>query len=314
MNFQEEINKIKDSLTNAKEVLIVINKNPGLDSVAAGLVLYLGLKKLGKKVSIFCQDKIRVEFSNLIAVNKIVDTLGGKNFIISLDYKEGAIDKVSYNIEGEKFNLVIEPRPNAPQLTSESVHYSYSGSAADMIFAIDISTLQDLGKIYEEKKEIFAKEKIVNIDRQSKNENFGKTNFIVPQAASTSEIIALMLKSLAIKLDQDMATNLLAGITSASNNFNSPKTNATTFEMVALCLRAGGKRVSSSPPSVSKPLVFPGKPVKKEEEKEEKKEEKQEIIKELKEVKKELKKEEKKKEKTPPDWLKPKIYKGSTLL
>ncbi|MBL7159303.1 DHH family phosphoesterase [Candidatus Microgenomates bacterium] len=303
MNFQEEIDKIKNSLTSAKEILLVINKSPSLDSVAASLTLYLGLKKLGKKVSIFCQDKIRVEFSNLIAVNKIVDTLGGKNFIISLDYKEGAIDKVSYNIEGEKFNLVIEPRPNAPQLTSESVHYSYSGSAADMVFAIDALTLQDLGKIYEEKKELFTKEKIINIDRQSKNENFGEVNFVVPQAASTSEIIALILKSLAIKLDQDMATNLLAGIISASNNFNSPQTNATTLEMAALCLRAGGKKTSFSPSSIKEPFVFPDKLIKTEE----KKEEKKEII-------KEVKKDEKKKEKAPPDWLKPKIYKGSTLL
>jgi len=318
MNFQEEVNKIKNSLVDAREVLVVINKTPNLDSVASGLALYLGLSKLGKKVTIFCEDEIKVEFSDLIGVNKITNGLGGKNFIVSLDYKEGSIDKVSYNIEGDKFNLVIEPRPDAPQLTSENVHYSYSGAAADLIFVVDASSLKDLGKIYEKKKEIFVREKIVNISCRQGNENFGKVNLVVSQAASNSEIVILLLKSLGMQLDQDIATNLLAGISFSTNNFNSPKTNATTFETAALCLRAGARKISFSPTKVQmpkfqtakpqkKPIVFPAK----------KREpsfvppaetlsnEKGKILKD---------KEEKKGGQAPPDWLKPKIYKGSTLL
>lgn len=285
MNFEEEISKIKEALNNAEEVLVAINKTPTFDSVASSLSLYLGLKKLGKKPSVFCEDKIRVEFSNLIGVDKVNDDLGGKNFVISLDYKEGSIDKVSYNIEGDKFNLVITSKPGAPALSAENVHYSYSGLAADLIFTIDLPALSDLGKVYEKKKEFFSQEKIINIDRHQENGNFGKINLVVSQAASTAEIVALLLKRLGIKFDQDLATNLLAGIASGSNNFASSKTNATSFEMAALCLRAGGKRVIPSPTKLEKEST---------------------ILSE--------RKEEKREEKAPPDWLKPKIYKGSTLL
>lgn len=296
MNFQDEVNKIKEALNNAREVLVVINKTPNLDSVASSLALYLGLKQLDKKTTVFCEDKIRVEFSNLIAIDKITDSLGGKNFVISLDYKEGSIDKVSYNIEGDKFNLVIESRPHAPQLTPENVHYSYSGAVADLIFVIDASTLSDLGKIYEEKRQLFSQEKIVNIDRSEQNENFGKINLVISQAASTAEIITLLLKSLAIRIDQDIATNLLAAIEFGSGNFASPKTNAATFEAAALCLRAGGKRLPSPPTLKKKPVIFPEKK------------------REPAFAKASEGKEEKKEEKAPPDWLKPKIYKGSTLI
>lgn len=306
MNFQEQVNKIKDLLNNAQEVLVVINKIPTLDSIASSLALYLGLKKLEKKTTVFCEDKIRVEFSNLIGVDKITDELGGKNFVISLDYKESSINKVSYNIEGDKFNLVIESRPDAPQLASENVHYSYSGAVADLIFTIETSTPGDIGKIYEEKKELFIADKIINIGHQPENENFGKVNLVVSNAASTSEIIAFLLKNLDITFDQDLATNLLAGITYGSNNFGSPKTNAITFEMAALCLRAGGTKAFPSAPRVKKkPVVFPERQLKKEEEMEEKKEEKKPSF---------AKASEGKEEKAPPDWLKPKIYKGSTLL
>lgn len=303
MNFQEEVDKIKDLLTAAQEVLVAINKTPNLDSVASSLALYLGLLKFGKKATVFCEDKIRVEFGNLIAVNKITNNLGGKNFVISLDYKEGAIDKVSYNIEGDKFNLVIDSRPGAPSLTPENVHYSYSGTVADLIFTVDASSLKDLGEIYGEKKELFPQAKIVNIDRQQENENYGKINLIVPQAASTSEIITLLLKSLEIKIDQDIATNLLAGITFGSNNFGSSKTNATTFEMAALCLRAGGKRFPLPPTLKKKPVVFP-----------EKKKEPSLAVPQVKPLATPGEASEGKEEKAPPDWLKPKIYKGSTLV
>lgn len=293
MNFQEEVNKIKDLLASAQKVLVVINKTPNLDSVASALALYLGLLKLGKKVIVFCEDEIRVEFSNLIGVNKITSALGGKNFVISLDYKEGSIDKVSYNIEGDKFNLVIESQPDASQLTIDNVHYSYSGTATDLIFVIDSPSLKKLGEIYEKKKEIFAQEKIINISCRQGDEIFGKVNLVVSQAASTSEIISLLLKNLEIKLDQDIASNLLAGIVSGSNNFASSKTNATTFEAAALSLRAGGKKTFPSSVKKPTPVVLQKKPI---------------VFSEPK------KPEEKKGGQAPPDWLKPKIYKGSTLL
>lgn len=304
MKFQEQVNQIRDLLAAASDVLVVFSKSPNLDSIAAGLAIFLGLKKQGKRVAIYSQDKIRVEFSNLVGVDKISDGLGGKNFVISLDYKEGAIDKVSYNIEGDKFNLVIESRPDGPQLSSDNVHYSYSGTVADLIFVIDAANLTDLGKIYEEKKDLFPREKIVNVGRDQTGEKFGKINLIIPQAASTAEIITLLLKGLGIKLDQDIATNLLAGIVFASKNFTSATTNATTFEAAALSLRAGGKKPFPAQPTGQPqlqpqpqpqpqpiPVVIPG--------------EKKPSPTKLKEDKE---------EKAPPDWLKPKIYKGSTLL
>lgn len=309
MNFQEEVNKVKEGLKGAEQILVAINKTPSLDSVASSLALYLGLKKLGKKASVFCEDKIKVEFGNLIAVDRITDKLGGRNFVISLDYKEGSINKVSYNIEGDRFNLVIESRPGVPQLTPENVHYSYSDAAADLIFVVDAPTLSDLGRIYEEKREIFLQEKIVNIDHSEQNENFGRINLVVPQAASTSEIVTLLLRNLDIKIDQDIATNLLAGVTFGSNNFSSPKTNATTFEAAALCLRAGGKRVSfPQPVPKKKPPVF----IKEEKKKEEKRP--SFAASSAKPLVTPGKASEGKEEKAPPDWLKPKIYKGSTLL
>jgi len=298
MNFQEEVNKIRQSLTKAEDVLVALSQAPDLDAIASGLALYLGILKFGKKATIFCEDEIKVEFSNLIGINKITKVLGGRNFVISLDYKEGAIDKVSYNIENDKFNLVIQSRPGAPSLKADDVTYTYAGVAADLIFTINTFSLRNLGQIYEQKKDLFAQEKIINIDRQVENEKFGQINLVIPQAASTGEIITLLLRSLGIGIDKDIGTNLLLGITKATNNFSSPKTNATSFEAAALALRAGAKRIQDLK---AKKKDFPFKVKKQTEEK-------------VPFPSPVAKVEEGKEEKAPPEWLKPKIYKGSTLV
>lgn len=240
VNLQPEIANTRAYLNEAKKALVLLGRKPNFDQIAAGLGLYLALNKIGKISTIASPEPVTVEFGNLIGVDKITQSLGGKNFIISLDYTEGAIEKVSYNIEGNKFNLVIEPKENAPPLDPSKVSYSCNGGSFDLIFVIGVSNLEDLGKLYAGNSALFSQKPIVSIDTNRENKNFGRANFVLPTASSVSEIVSLLLRSLGTKLDIDIATNLLAGIYNASNNLTS-KVTADTFEAVAYCLRSGGR-------------------------------------------------------------------------
>jgi len=111
---------------------------------------------------------------------------------------------------------------------------------------------------------------------------------INPQMASFGEFMTLLLSSLKMSVDEDIASNLLLGIEKATDNFSLIKSTPITFEAVALCLRAGAR----------KPLrEFLGEKKVEEKKKEEKKEE-VEVL----------------KTKPSPDWFKPKIYKGNTRI
>ncbi|MFH0863503.1 MAG: DHH family phosphoesterase [Candidatus Gottesmanbacteria bacterium] len=238
-------NEIQTLLTGAKEILIVTHENPNQDSLGASLALYLSLKAANKNVTIACPTPSTVEFTNLVGIDKLSQVLGGRNFIISLDYTEGSIDKVSYNIEGNKFNLVIEPRPGAPAFTPEKVHYSSSAASPDVIFVIDCANLQQLGKFYQDGQELYSKSVTINIDYHPNNTNFGKINLINPNMSSTSEIVTLFIQSLGLPFNEDMATNLLNGIEMATNKFMLETTSAEAFEAAAICLKAGGKRITT---------------------------------------------------------------------
>jgi len=284
------IQELEEHFTTARNILIVTHKNPSVDSLAASLSLYLALVHNRKNVTIACPDKTTVEFGNLFGVDKVTNVLGNKNFIISLDYKEGSIEKVSYNIEGEKFNLVIQPKEGSEPFSEEKVHYNYAGLNADLIFVIDCEKLEDLETFYTQEQEIYSKVPVVNIDTSQNNEQFGQINIVNSNASSVTELVALMLKTIKYPFDQDCATNILTGITEATDTFSKGNISSDTFEIAAFCLQMGGKLPGVKPVAISEEIPMT---------------ESIEIQKDPKPGK----------SKTPPkDWLEPKIFKGSSLV
>lgn len=246
MDIQDDIAKVSDLVSKANDILVVTHENPTFDSIGSTLGLYLGLSALGKKVTVAAPDQITVEFSNFIGVNKITQDIAKKNFIISLDYVDGSIEKVSYNIEGNVFNLVIEPRPGFESFSEDKVHFSHGGASQDLIFTVDTIHLGGLKKVYESDKNLFASKPLVNIDRHPNNSHYGYLNIVDATVSSTAELVGKVMKGLGVKLTEDIASNLLNALYSATSNFQSPYVKSNTFDLAAECLNAGGKRFSKS--------------------------------------------------------------------
>jgi nanoRNase/pAp phosphatase (c-di-AMP/oligoRNAs hydrolase) len=232
----------KDILEKANDVLLVTHERPTADSVGATLALYLGLTGMGKKVTVVCPDPIIVGLSNFVGANKFISEVGKKNFVISLDYTEGSIEKVSYAIEGDRFNLVIEPRAGHGPFSQDNIKYFYQGASPDVIIAVDTIHLGGLKKAYESEKELFATKPIVNIDRHPNNAQYGQVNLVDPKASSTAEVAAQLLSHLGVALTPDIATNLLNAVYEATNLFRARNVTPIAFELVAACMKAGGKR------------------------------------------------------------------------
>ena len=269
-----DFRQIENSLTTAQIIFIVLPPNLNQDKVAAGLSLFLSLKKKGRQVSIASSQPMTVEFSSLVGVDKISQKLGGRNLVISFDYLQDSIEKVSYNIENKKFNLVIQPKDGFPPLSTEKIEYFYSGGKADLVLILGASSLADLGEIYSQNKNLFEEEKTFNFNLQSL------------RAASYSEIVASLLSRLKFPVDVDIASNLLRGLEAATDVFSSPQVSSTTFEAAAFCLRAGARRRGEKPKTPLKPMPA--------------------------EVSAEKKPVEEGKKELPRDWLEPKIYRGTT--
>lgn len=243
MDYQTEILQVKELLAKAKDVLIVTHEMPAVDGMGSALALYLGLMSLGKRVIVACPDPVTVGLSSFVGVNKVISDLAvKKNFVISLDYVDGSIEKVSYNIEGDKFNLVVEPRAGFDTFSAEKVHYSYAGGTADLIFTIDTPNLSGFKKFYEGNKELFSGKPIINVDRHPTNAQYGAVNMVDMTASTVAEVVARLLSMLGVKLTVDIATNLLNAVYGGTNNFTAPNVSAGAFDVASVALKAGGKR------------------------------------------------------------------------
>jgi hypothetical protein len=209
---------------------------------------------------------LTVNFNRLFAVDKINQHIGDQNLVISFDYPQDSLEKVSYDLDSQnqKFNIKIEPKPGLKAPDPQSVRYSYSGSEADVIFVIGARSLEDLGSLYQEEKKLLDNQEkiLVNLSSLDNNAQFGRVNLYDPTASGCSEIVTAVLTELNLPLDSDIATNLLAGIEASTDNFSSPNVSADTFELAAFLIKTGAKKgfttaFSSPRPPSPTPVVSP---------------------------------------------------------
>ncbi len=237
-NIDRELNLISEVITKSNSGIIVLPSKPTQDAIASGTALYLALTKMGKNVSLVCSTMPESDITGTDKIKTSIQT-GGSNLVVSFPYKEGAIDKVDYNVQNEKFNLIIIPREGQARLEPKDVEYSYSGGKIEFIITVDAPNLNTLGDIYTKNQSTFDGKNIINIDRHLINNNFGTINLVAKTAAATAELVLKVLKTMKAQIDRDIATNLYTGIVNATNNFSSYSVNADTFETVAELLRAG---------------------------------------------------------------------------
>lgn len=236
---------------NSKSLLIVVAKQAKLDAVAAALGLQLAAIAQGKSARV-CTETVVTGADKLVGADSISKTLelGGNVLKVSFPYRDGNIDKVTYNITDDRFNLLVEPKTGTQPLDSKEVQYSYTGGQIDLIITIDAPNLEALGDLYLENPDVFTRDKIVNLDRRFDNQQYGVENIVEKQYSSTSEIVAKLLENLRWDINPDIATNLYAGLVVATNNFTSFSTNAQSFEVASYLLKNGARKI---PVTASRP-------------------------------------------------------------
>ena len=244
------VTQIKELISKKSYGIIMLPAKSTQDAVAAGASLYLALLKLGKNITISASVSPK---SDLVGADKVSTEFdsGGSNLVISFPYQEGTIDKIDYNIQGDKFNMIIVPIDGQNKIQPDQVQYTYTGGKADFIFTIDAPSLNALGEIYTKNQQKFDSSTIINIDRHMINGNYGMLNLVSKSTSSTSELVLKLLQEMKVEMDRDIATNLYAGIAAATNNFTAYSVTADTFEAVAILLRAG---------AVKKPYILANQP------------------------------------------------------
>lgn len=255
MKYDSQIAELKNLLPNAKNILIAVPAGVDIDKLAAGLSLFLTLEATSKQVSIVCDDNILVGQSHLFGIDHVGKTLPsteGGNLTLTLEGVAAsngtvpALEKLDWFAENSNLNLVFHVLPGQTFQPAKIIP-KYQGSGFDLIFVVGAANLNALGNIYTQNQNAFSGTHVVDIDTQTSNSSFGQTNVLDSNTSSVSEVMVNLISDLGYSLDADKASNLLVGIFDATDNLSDSKVTADTYMAVANCLRVGGKKPSAAP-------------------------------------------------------------------
>lgn len=248
---------LQDLISSSQAIGIVIGENQTIDTVGGALGLYLALLDSGKNIQIISKKDPIVELSNLVGINKITKSFSGDTRIltISVPYREDEIEKVSYNIEGDKLNVNLFAEENGISFTQDDIKYIKKGSAPSLIITVGVSTNEELKELVSVDNSI----KIINIDVNPLNALDADVVLADPSFSSISEIVTDVILDLGLKLDVDASQNLMDGIMYATRNFSLPATSAFAFEAAGLLMQSGARRRSKEErrPNLMQENTFP---------------------------------------------------------
>jgi len=137
--------------------------------------------------------------------------------------------------------LSLAPFVGARKFTSDPAVFA----DADTIIVLDSGDLRFVG-IESIVSRLSHKPVVINIDHHVINEKFGDINLVATSAASTTEVVFAILKTLHWPVTAEMATDILMGIVTDTMMFFNPATTASSLQVSAELERLGGdlKKVS----------------------------------------------------------------------
>jgi len=218
-----DLSQAKKLVEESQDILIAPARQSSGDSLGSCLALLFTLRKMGKNANLLT-GKIPTAFQFLADL----EPSGSRDFVISIDGSEKEIGEMRYekNEQGLKIYLTLDKG----RISKEDISFPAFNQKPNLIIALGAVSLADLD---------FYQTPIINIDNQQANENFGLVN-LVDTACSLTEISTGLIEALEPELiDQNVATCLLTGLVSYSQNFRHPKTQPKTFEAAARLIKKG---------------------------------------------------------------------------
>lgn len=156
-----------------------------------------------------------------------------------------------YNKDGVPELLSFLPR-------SERVVRSLEGAGRfDLAFAVDCTGTNRAGKEFEEFVEAGNVDVVVIIDHHQTNSSSADIQLLDPGSSSTGEIVYLLLKTMSVDINEDIAKNLYTTIVSDTGSFRYSNTNPVTFRDASELVEHG-----ADPAEISEAL-FESEPLRK---------------------------------------------------
>lgn len=208
---------MKSIIERSKKLLIVIPDILTPDIVGAALGIANSLLP-DKKVTIASNNQFPKDLSKLFDFTpyEIIHELARKEIVLTVNRGKGAVDDVRWRESDEKIQFIITPSEG--DFEYSDVDIQTVGSDYDVVIVLGCKTLSSIGSMYESNRSFFGDSKIINIDVNQSNEQFGFENLIGEKTSLSSWVLDLLERD-GFDLKKDGVDALFKGIFWANEGF-----------------------------------------------------------------------------------------------
>ncbi|MFZ5376372.1 MAG: DHH family phosphoesterase [Patescibacteria group bacterium] len=251
---EELVKNLQDLISSAQSILVIVSPKADRDQWSSAVALYSSLKTNGKD-AMLCSP-VLPNFDLAVDSSEIKTVMGNQNLVVSFDYNEAAVDKVSYHIgeESGKFYLTIKPKKGQKPLDTSGVEFSYSGAEADLAILVGVHDLESLDTLYFGYEALYQNTPLVCF--HTFDPGLGGVVVDVSSQVCMSEVVCLLAEAAQMSIDADNATQLLSAIEEKTDGFRSLITTAETFEVVAKLMHKGARRIKRSEQNQAQEKLF----------------------------------------------------------
>ncbi len=237
------IKEIIAKLEASTDILLTAHHKLDPDSTGSMLALYRLCKKLGKRPVALCYEPVPPALEFLPDIKAIENNNQlFKDFIITLFNPTTEISEIKYTTK-ENGEVAIIVSPKHGQYSEKDVTLKSMQSRFDSVFVVDSGDKKNIGRLYEDNKEIFENATVINIDHHVSNDHFGDINLVDTKVSSASELVYYIISAIDPELiDADIATYLLLGIIADTGSFQHSNTTEDSLRVAADLVRRGGRQ------------------------------------------------------------------------
>lgn len=183
-----------------------------------------------------------------MSLKKIIEILKKKNNFLITTHVNPEGDALGSELG--LYRLIKALKKNAVMVMEDTLPYGFDflpgadkiikykvnlkGIEFDYFITVDCSDIKRTGEVF---KINTANRPVINIDHHISNEGFGDLNWIDPHASSCCEMIYELYKKLNVKLNEETALLLYAGISTDTGSFRYSNTTSRTHKIVSELLR-----------------------------------------------------------------------------
>lgn len=201
---------MKSEIQSSNTILVATDRYTDYDKIVATISLAKALSASDKEVSVLMPDtKYVKEVLNLFDSKDIkrVNQTKGEGVVLSFKTGGAPVENIKWQEKNGEIYIYIDSKK--VELAKNEINVQQRVEQFDLIVLVGVPNLEALGDFYKSNKDIFSKEKIVQLGYPSNDLGSHK---LAEDSNCISELVLRLLEAWEVDISKEVSTNLLAGL------------------------------------------------------------------------------------------------------